>query len=118
MAASSARPPSSWARPGVRFGHDEYTHYYYAQAVYNLGDDGWDKLFGSKPGDANRLTWSEYRKAMFDQWKGQQSPDGSWAGLGGGFSVGPVYSTSVFLTVMQLDKGSLPFYQRAIGLSK
>src|ERR1700677_57614 len=39
---------------GVRLGHDEYTQYYYAQAVYNLGDDGWDKLFGTKPGDADR----------------------------------------------------------------
>ena len=28
-----------------RFGHDEYTHYYYAQANYILGDDGWEKLF-------------------------------------------------------------------------
>ena len=54
-------------RPGVRFGHDEYTHYYYAQAVYNLGDDGWDKLFGSQARRRQRLTWSEYRTAMFDQ---------------------------------------------------
>jgi hypothetical protein len=52
---------------------------------------------------------------MFDQLKTSQAADGSWAGLGSRFSVGPVYSTSVFLTIMQLDKGSLPFYQRAIG---
>ena len=29
---------------GGRFGHDEYTHYYWAQAMYILGDDGWAKL--------------------------------------------------------------------------
>ena len=29
----------------ARAGHDEYTHYYFAQAVYNLGDDGWGKCF-------------------------------------------------------------------------
>src|SRR5262249_38039672 len=27
-----------------RLGHDEYTHYYYAQVVYRLGE-GWKKLF-------------------------------------------------------------------------
>ena len=25
-----------------RFGHDEYTHYYYAQAIYILGDETYD----------------------------------------------------------------------------
>ena len=30
---------------GGRFGHDEYTHYYYAQAIYILGEDGYGKLF-------------------------------------------------------------------------
>src|SRR5262249_11190757 len=31
--------------PMSRFGHDEYTHYYYAQALYMLGDEGYGKLF-------------------------------------------------------------------------
>src|SRR5436190_4148630 len=30
---------------GARGGHDEYTHYYYAQAMYTLGEDGYAKLF-------------------------------------------------------------------------
>src|SRR5262249_43107932 len=32
-------------QPG-RWGHDEYTHYYYAQALYCLGDRGYKKLMG------------------------------------------------------------------------
>src|SRR4029077_3178438 len=43
-----------------RIGHDEYTHFYYSQAVYFLGDDGWEKMFGATP-DADRLKWSSYR---------------------------------------------------------
>lgn len=94
---------------GVRQGHDEYTHYYYAQALYMLGDNGWDKLFGNAGGE--KLTWSKYRELMFDRLKQTQSNDGSWPS-GGGFSVGPVYSTAVYLTILQLDKGTLPIYQR------
>ncbi len=95
---------------GVRIGHDEYTHYYYAQAVYILGDDGWEKLFGSTP-ENQRVSWSRYRATMFDRLIQTQHQDGSWPS-GGGFSVGPVYSTAVYLTIMQLDKGTLPIYQR------
>lgn len=93
-----------------RIGHDEYTHYYYAQAVYTLGDDGWEKMFGATPAD-QRVTWSSYKASMFDHLVRSQNSDGSWPG-GGGFSVGPVYSTAVYSAMMQLDKGVLPFYQR------
>ncbi len=93
-----------------RQGHDEYTHYYYAQAVYTLGDDGWEKLFGPTPAD-QRVTWSAYRAAMFDHLMRTQSGDGSWQG-GGSWGVGPVYTSSIFCTIMQLDKGTLPIYQR------
>jgi hypothetical protein len=95
---------------GVRFGHDEYTHYYYSQAVYILGDTGWEKLFGPTP-EADRLTWTKYKASMFDRLQQMQHADGSWPS-GGGFSVGPVYSTAVYLTILQLDKGTLPIYQR------
>jgi hypothetical protein len=95
---------------GFRIGHDEYTHYYYAQSIYTLGDDGWEKLFGKTPA-ADRLTWSAYRSAMFDHLQRIQNADGSWTG-GGGFSVGPVYSTAVYCTIMQLDKGTLPIYMK------
>src|SRR5262249_4651529 len=39
-----------------RIGHDEYTHYYYAQSLYILGDKGWQRLFGDTP-EAERVTW-------------------------------------------------------------
>jgi hypothetical protein len=95
---------------GVRLGHDEYTQYYYAQAIYILGDDGWDKLFGKMPKD-QQITWSAYRQSMFEQLRRSQNSDGSWPS-GGGFSVGPVYSTAVYCTILQLDRGTLPIYQR------
>src|SRR5262249_6683861 len=95
---------------GIRLGHDEYTHYYYAQSLYILGDDGWEKMFGPTPA-GERLTWSKYREAMFEQLRSSQNADGSWTS-GGGFSVGAVYSTAVYLTILQLDKGTLPIYQR------
>ncbi|MBL8796195.1 MAG: terpene cyclase/mutase family protein [Planctomycetia bacterium] len=93
--------------PG-RMGHDEYTHYYYGQALYILGDDGFAKLFPqSKPEE--RLTWSKYRTAMFEHLKNTQNKnDGSWSG---GY-IGPIFSTSVYLTILQLDNSTLPIYQR------
>ncbi len=94
----------------VRIGHDEYTQYYYAQAIYQLGDKGWVKLF-PKSGEKDRITWSEYRKEMFKFLKESQNKDGSWS-RGGGWSVGPIYSTAVNLTIMQLDNGTLPIHQR------
>jgi hypothetical protein len=95
---------------GVRLGHDEYTQYYYGQSLYILGDEGWGKLFPDSPRD-QWLTWSKYREGMFDQLQRSQNADGSWPS-GGGFSVGPVYSTAIYCTIMQLDKGTLPIYQR------
>ena len=64
-----------------------------------------------------RMTWSAYRTSMFDSLMRQQNGDGSWTG-GGGFSVGPVYSTAIYCTIMQLDRSVVPFYQRAIGKSE
>src|SRR5262249_26040943 len=60
-----------------RLGYDEYTHYYYGQALYLLGDDGYAKLFpGSK--EADRLTWTKYRAHTFDFLKQTQSAEGCW----------------------------------------
>jgi hypothetical protein len=90
-----------------RFGHFEYTHYYYAQVLYMLGDDGYAKLFPNSK-ESDRLTWKKYKEAMFDHFASSQSADGSWTGS----YIGPVYGTACFLTIMQLDKGVLPIYQR------
>jgi squalene cyclase len=97
---------------GRRQGHDEYTHYYFSQAVYVLGEDRWAKMFpDSRPGD--RLTWKGWRKALFDHLLSTQSSDGSWSTNNWTAQrVGPVYVTAVYVSVMQLDKATLPIYQR------
>ena len=96
---------------GARMGHDEYTQYYWAQSVYLLGDDGWAKLFPeSSSGD--RITWSKYRKDTCDFLRQSQNSDGSWSGTGMWGQIGAVYSTSMALTILQLDKATLPIYQR------
>jgi hypothetical protein len=88
-------------------GHDEYTHYYWAQAVYVMGDKGYNKMF-PKASDKDAVTWSKYRKDMFPHLKRTQSGNGSWtAGW-----IGPIYSTAMYLTILQLDNAALPIYQR------
>jgi hypothetical protein len=95
---------------GSRIGHDEYTHYYYAQAIYVLGDKGYSKLF-PKAAEKDWVTWTKYKDKMFKFLKESQASDGSW-NRGGGWSIGTIYSTSVYLTILQLDKGTLPIYQK------
>jgi hypothetical protein len=90
-----------------QFGHSEYTHYYYGQVIYIMGEDGYAKLFpDSKPEE--RLTWSKYRKSFFEFLYNKQNKDGSWTGT----PVGLVYTTCCYLTILQLDNGTLPIYQR------
>jgi hypothetical protein len=92
---------------GGSCGFEEYTHYYYAQVVYGLGDDGYVRLFpDSKP--AERLTWTSYRDRMQDFIVSKQRADGSWEGS----PIGPVLLTAWYLAVLQLDKDVLPLYRR------
>jgi squalene cyclase len=85
--------------------HDEYQNYYFSQAVYVLGDEGWEKLF---PGEKNGIKWSEFRKGMYEYLKSTQSADGSWNGS----HAGPEFATSLNLTILQLENATLPIYQR------
>jgi hypothetical protein len=98
---------------GGRMGHDEYTHYYWAQCLYILGDDGWERLFPGTP-ESERLTWSKYRQATFAQLLKTQGSDGSWGATAGSHwaGIGAVYVTALLLAILQLDKGTLPIYQR------
>lgn len=90
-----------------QFGHSEYTHYYYAQVIYSLGEEGYARLFpDSRPDE--RLTWTKYRKAFFEFLATSQNADGSWSGC----AIGPVYTACCYLTILQLDNGTLPIYQR------
>lgn len=93
--------------PGsARMGYDEFTQYYYAQAIYQLGDDRYVALFPNSD-KRERLQWSGYRKALFDLILHSQENDGSWnAAL-----IGRVYNTSLHLSILQLDNAFLPIYQ-------
>ncbi len=85
----------------------EYTHFYYAQVLYILGDDRHAKMRPDLAED-RLLTWSGYRDAIFDILIRKQNADGSWSHN----QVGPVYTTALYLIIMQLDKGHVPIYQR------
>ena len=74
------------------FGHWHYTHYYYAQVMYRLGGKDWDKYFDD-------ISAAVLRK---------QSADGSWREG----HIGPVYTTAINTTILQLGNGYLPIYQR------
>jgi hypothetical protein len=74
------------------FGHWHYAHYYYSQVMYRQGDEEWGK----------------YIKSVGAQILRSQSADGSWKEG----NVGPVYTTAINSTILQIDKGYLPIYQR------
>lgn len=74
------------------FGHWHYAHYYFAQVKYREGG----KL------------WEEYRDKVFPRLVKEANLDGSWTQ---GY-IGSVYTTSINLTILQLENGALPIYQR------
>ncbi len=91
-----------------RIAHDEYQSYYFSQFVYVLGDDRYGEMF-PKEDKATWLTWSKYKETMYPYLIDQQDKNtGAWTS---GY-IGPVFSTSVNLTILQLEKGILPIYQR------
>ncbi|MDG2380139.1 MAG: terpene cyclase/mutase family protein [Pirellulaceae bacterium] len=73
------------------FGHWHYTYLYYAQVVYREGGEDWVK----------------FRDRLNTHIIGQQSGDGHWNG-----NIGPIYITAISLTILQLERGFLPIYQR------
>ena len=74
------------------FGHWHYVHYYYAQVQYRLGDEKWDKYF----------------QPIAKEILSKQSANGTWKEG----HVGPVYTTAINCTILQIDNGFLPIYQR------
>jgi hypothetical protein len=74
------------------FGHWHYAHYYYAQVCYREG--------GKK--------WEDYRDRIYARLVQEAGPDGSWMQ---GY-IGPVYTTAINLTILQLERAALPIYQR------
>jgi hypothetical protein len=73
-------------------GHWHYAHYYYAQVLYREG--------GKK--------WEEYRNKVYAQILSTVNQEGCWDQ---GF-MGQVYTTAINLTILQLERGALPIYQR------
>jgi hypothetical protein len=90
-----------------RVPHDEYQNYYMAQFMYILGNDRYGELFPQED-KASWMTWSKYKEAMFPVIVDQQDKSGQWSSRG----VGAVFTTAVYLTILQLEKGILPIYQR------
>jgi hypothetical protein len=80
------------------------------RVVYVLGEKGHARLFHESK-ELERLTLSKYREGVFDNLLRAQQADDSWT-AGSGFSVGPVYITSLYLTILQLDKGNVPVQRR------
>jgi hypothetical protein len=76
----------------TNFGHWHYAHFYYGQVMYRLGDAEWEK----------------YIRDIGAQLLRTQGADGAWVEG----HVGPVYTTAINATILQLDKGYLPIYQR------
>ena len=76
-------------------GHWHYAHYYYAQVVYREGGKKWDN----------------YRDKLYSRLANEATSDGKHSYWSQGY-IGPIYTTSVNLTMLQLENGFLPLYQR------
>ena len=77
------------------FGHWHYAHYYYSQVMYREG--------GQK--------WSEYRRQIEKRLVAEATKDRAGVFWQQGY-IGPVYTTATNLTILQLNNGMLPIYQR------
>jgi hypothetical protein len=77
------------------FGHWHYAHFYYAQVMYREG--------GRK--------WEAYRDQMEKRLLSEAQPEGETLFWSQGY-IGPVYTTATNLTILQLENGTLPIYQR------
>jgi hypothetical protein len=83
----------------LKVGRDDLIHYYYAQVLY----------YGYSE------SWTAYRKATFKVLRDNQKKDGSWP-ASDGLGVGPVYSTALWCTVLQLDGNSHPSTRRVYAV--
>jgi hypothetical protein len=77
------------------FGHWHYAHFYYAQVMYREGGE----------------TWEAYRDQVERRLVDEARRDRDGVSWSQGY-IGHVYTTATNLTILQLDKGMLPIYQR------
>jgi hypothetical protein len=73
-----------------------------ARGTYALGENGHRRLEPDAP-DGMLFRWSACRLFLFKELKDAQNKDGSWADQ----YFGPVYSTALALTILQLDNDYL-----------
>ena len=94
-----------------RVPHEEYMMYYFAQAMYALGDDRYAQLFPGEPRETH-LTWTKFKEAYFHYiLESQDKNTGGWVGSGS-YGIGPTFVTAINLSILQLENGILPIYQR------
>jgi hypothetical protein len=77
------------------FGHWHYAHYYYAQVKYREGGKEWET----------------YRDKVFSKLITEATDTGKQAYWNQGY-IGPIYTTAINLTILQMENGALPIYQR------
>ncbi len=77
------------------FGHWHYAHYYYAQVRYREGGKDWES----------------YRDKVFGKLASEATETGKYVVWNQGY-IGPIYTTAINLTILQLENGALPIYQR------
>jgi hypothetical protein len=81
------------------FGHWHYAHYYYAQVRYREGGKSWQsyrsQITSKLLREAKQLTVGGKPLVYWDQ----------------GY-IGPIYTTAINLTILQLERAALPIYQR------
>lgn len=81
------------------FGHWHYAHFYYSQVMYRQGGEQWEAYL-------KEITQRLMREGETVQLGGETVA--VWKeGM-----VGPVYTTALNLIILQLDRASLPIYQR------
>lgn len=76
----------------VTVGYWHYAHYYYSQVRYRQGG----------------VVWEDYRNRLFARLISEVGPDGSWSN---GY-LGPVLTSAMNLSMLQLENATLPIYQR------
>ncbi len=83
-------------KDGQNSGHWHYSHYYYSQVMYReAGDD-----------------WNEYRKEVYKRIAEEVTDDKSKYAHWTQGHVGRIYATAINLTILQLENGYIPIYQR------
>ncbi len=73
------------------FGHWHYTHYYYSQVMYR-----------------DETVWPKYFEDISRQILPKQNASGAWKEG----HIGDVYTTAINATILQLENGYVPIYQR------